>query len=358
MLANLVAVVDEAGQPVRLVDLPGELAGGVPNQVFVQRLRLVRIEGVRLVAIDAEAARAAEEPQLVGDQPAADTGVEVVEGLGCARCHQPARGLFGGDVAALQRAAGVGAEQLAAQRVAAVLADQVHADAAGADFSRQGPRLHHDLFVGALIRVLAGHAAVPGIRGHVQAVGVPGQVATLRTVNRDVRGLPGLGSADVRTRGGGARHQHHRDVGNPADRNAFEQLLRERPLRGAGPRIDQRCTGRHGHGFLEPADRQCGVDRRREGGVQLDAFTPHGLEAGQTERHRVRTRPKIDDAVRAILRGDGALLTLDQRRARDFDRDAWHRGARAVTHHTDNRRRRLRLCNAGRDDDEQRGDHC
>ena len=54
MVAELVVVVDEARQAVGWIDLPGQLAGGIPDQVLVERLRAVRIEGARLEAIDAE----------------------------------------------------------------------------------------------------------------------------------------------------------------------------------------------------------------------------------------------------------------------------------------------------------------
>jgi hypothetical protein len=44
--------------------------------------------------------------------------------------------------------------------------------------------------------------------------------------------------------------------------------------------------------FLQPADTQLGVDRRRKAGAEGDAVTLQRAEAGQRERDRVVTRRK------------------------------------------------------------------
>ena len=93
---------------------------------------------------------------MIGPPTPALRSLKTSIALGAVR---PRAALLVADVAALQDAARVGGEQVAAELVAAVLGDHVDADAAGADLGRQRARLHDDLLVGALVRVLAGHAA-------------------------------------------------------------------------------------------------------------------------------------------------------------------------------------------------------
>ena len=90
------------------------------------------------------------------------------------------------------------------------------------------------------------------------------------------------------------------------------------------------------------------VDRRRERGAQFDALLLHGLEARQFERHGVFAGAQVDDAVPAVVAGDGGLLAFDQGGAGHGDRHAWQRAAGTVPRTSDDRGRgRLGGCRGG-----------
>ena len=85
------------------------------------------------------------------------------------------------------------------------------------------------------------------------------------------------------------------------------------------------------------ADAKLGVDRRGDGGGQLDALRPDDAEAGEGEGQRVGARGQRHDAVLAGAVGDGRPDLFDKHRTRCFDSDTGEHGARCVAHHAGDR---------------------
>ena len=86
--------------------------------------------------------------------------------------------------------------------------------------------------------------------------------------------------------------------------------------------IDDGAARRYGDRFLHASHSHLDVDGRGERRRQLDALPNYGAEPRQGKRERVGPRAQVDNRVSALAVRDDRLDTLDERRARGFDRDA------------------------------------
>jgi hypothetical protein len=87
---------------------------------------------------------------------------------------------------------------------------------------------------------------------------------------------------------------------------------------------------RDGDRFLHSANTKIGIHRCGHRTLKRDAFAFHSGEPGEGKRHRVFTRPQIDDAVLAARVADGLSYFFDERRTGRFNRHARKHGSRCV----------------------------
>ena len=158
--------------------------------------------------------------------------------------------------------------------------------------------------VGVVLRVV--------VHGAVEQVGdAEGQAAG----HRHVDGSPE--AAAVRAAGvDGRAHHHEQRCHLPSLQRQFDDPLTFHDLADArAPHVHERRGRFNGHRFLEGADRQLHVDRRRGGDLQDDARLDVGAEplerhfepvwAGGQIRHEVRALTVSDDAARRARVGLG-----------------------------------------------------
>jgi hypothetical protein len=144
-----------------------------------------------------------------------------------------------------------------------------------------------------------------------------------------VAGQVVLAEHERRHRGAGNQLRPRRRIA-PRRRNRVEHFAARHERRLVLDDVDDGGFGGDGEHFFEGTDLQLGIHRRGEVAFELDVAAPDGLEAVQRERHLIDARAEVDDLVLAVAVGDGSAGLLNQHRARRFDQDTGHHGARRV----------------------------
>src|SRR6185503_12485815 len=154
------------------------------------------------------------------------------------------------------------------------------------------------------VAVVRLHLAVVHQAVQLHAVYLHGRVGLARPVDAHVDLFHLLVAADVGVRHADARHECGQAGVVPGRWEGVEQIAAEdvRSLRALHVNGRRRAGDRDR--FLEGADPQLGVDRRREVGRQFDAFAPECVEALQREDYVVGPGPEVDDAVATFAVGD------------------------------------------------------
>ena len=97
--------------------------------------------------------------------------------------------------------------------------------------------------------------------------------------------------------------------------------VNDRRLRGDGDRFFQ---GAHAHLGIH-----CGGELRR----QIESVPLDRVEPGQRKRHRIRTRPQVDDSVQPLVVGHDVAHLLDECGAGRLDGHAGHHCAGRILDH-------------------------
>ena len=114
-------------------------------------------------------------------------------------------------------------------------------------------------------------------------------------------------------------------AGNGGDHIGAHRLLHQHALDVHGRRLRADRDR-----FLQRADAHIGVHRGDESACELDALTLDGLEARQRDRHRIRARAQVHDAVLARPVGRHRPRLLDHHGARHFHSHTGEHAARRV----------------------------
>jgi hypothetical protein len=313
------------------VHLPRQADHLVLNPLILDRRAPIVVEGVRDDFVGGDPPPRAEEPEPVPHDRPPEREVEVGDVPDAVARLQPAVAQVLGDVVALPVAVGAADERRAAEAVAAFLRDHVDPHPAARDVCAGAARLEAHFRVCRVAEVglhlAAVHQAV-----HRHAVHLHGRVGLPRPVRRHVDLLHLLVAADVRVALADAGHQCGEPRVVARRRHGVEQF----PVQDGGPlralHVDDRRVAGDGDGFLQGADAQVGVHRRREVGRQLELFVAQHVEAGEGERDGINAGPQIDDRVASLRVADRRAGPLDEHVARRFHSDARQHGAGGVPH--------------------------
>ena len=326
---HLVLVRHLPRQPDRLAPEPLLTIRRIPGRIERRPDRGVE-EHARDLNLRASEAARSKEPQLVFPDGAADGRVEVVELADVIGRRQPAAAQLVGQVVALQRVVRIEAEDVQLERVATLLRDHVDQHAAGRALGRDAAGLNRrllyrrrveDVARGAGVHVQGVHAVVQELDAALAVERVP-----VRRVGRvDAGRAAHVGSADESGNDADERRQRSR-----ARRQRRQELVGNHRLLPDVLYVDQRARSRHGHRLFERSNRQVRVHRCGEPCRQLNPFPSDGVEATETEGHRIRARSKVDDVVAPLaVCGHGADL-LDENRTGGFHRHTREYPARRV----------------------------
>jgi hypothetical protein len=122
-----------------------------------------------------------------------------------------------------------------------------------------------------------------------------------------------------------------------AGRNRVDDFLGHDLLHRRTLDVHERRLACHGDRLGNRTDLHIAVDGDGLRSGHFDAVPFVGAEAAQCKRDFVDAGQKADDLVLAGTVGDGCSGFLDQRRARDFHRDAGKHGSRVISRHPGNR---------------------
>ena len=274
-------------------------------------------EHAREVVLRAVVPEAAEEPQLVLNDRAAEHRVDVPELLHAVDRFQPAVDEILRQVVGLEIRCREIAEDVTAERVAAFFRDQVDADAAAGGVRGAAAGLvHHLLRAGVVHVALDGAVALQAVDDH--PIHQHGRLRCARAVHREISLLHGLRSADVRSGQRDADDQLPHRLQRVRVRHRVEDLPLQNRRARVALHVDNRRLARDGHGLGERADLQLDVDGGREAGWKVNAdergASRFHRDTGQNGAARV-----FDDS------GDGALCARSgwqqrQQRQRETDR--------------------------------------
>ncbi len=301
------------------------------QEVVVDALLAVEVEAVGDRLIDAPVPAGHEEPEPVAHDRSAQRDVVVEDALDVRHRFQTARAQLVAEVVALQAAGRVAGERRAPERVPAVLGHHADADAARERLRGDGARLVAHLLVREIVVIDRRIAAVTVHGCGSESVDLHRHVARLGAVDREIRDLVALRSADIRP---GNRHARCRDGDGlkvPRGGQRVEQFARQHVLRLRALDVHERRRPRDGDRLLNRADFHFRVHRRGEIRRQLDAGLLDRREAGERERHVIRTGPQVHDFVLPLRVGHDRSHALDQRRACRLDgHPGKHRACRVL----------------------------
>jgi hypothetical protein len=274
--ATVVPVNAHWQQLVRLSGLPGQaqvhaFLGGIREG----RLALVRlvgplgdVEGVLVleqaadvVGLPRETGRGVE-PQLVGPNRPAQSGVDVVLELQAVGRPQAANAQVVGVVRALEGGVDGGGEERAGEPVAAGLRDHVDQQSAGDALGARRRVVHGHFLRAAHVGQHVGRPPRALCVGGGDAVDEYPGVADAAAVDRHraARGVDDVGAADVHVVEIDAGNHERRHLGRAAGRNRFQQFLVDHPLTVGALNIHDRRLARHRDGLLDGAHPHLGVD--------------------------------------------------------------------------------------------------
>jgi hypothetical protein len=155
-------------------------------------------------------------------------------------------------------------------------------------------------------------------------------------MNGDASGRLTFAAADVLRVGGGHGGGRQRIEAEQvfARRHRVEQRCRDDCLPRDVSGVNERVPAGNRDALFNSAHAQLGIDGRVELRRQLDPIALEWREALPRERHRVSTRPQLDNPAFAAFVCRYRSNFLAQRRAGDFDGDPRQDPARAVGHDT------------------------